>query len=55
MCLQCLVTGAVLLMATGGGMPIGYSAILLPQLSENNSAIYVNSEVGSWIGKKAHF
>lgn len=46
---QCLVTGAVLLLATGGGMPIGYSAVLLPQLSENNSTIYVDRELGSWI------
>ncbi|CAL1680465.1 unnamed protein product [Lasius platythorax] len=46
---QCLVTGAVLLLATGGGMPIGYSAVLLPQLSENNSTFYVDREVGSWI------
>lgn len=46
---QCLVTGAVLLLATGGGMPIGYSAVLLPQLSESNSTLYVDREVGSWI------
>ncbi|KAL6261523.1 hypothetical protein P5V15_006611 [Pogonomyrmex californicus] len=47
---QCLVTGAVLLLATGGGMPIGYSAVLLPQLSEkNNSTLYVDRELGSWI------
>ncbi|XP_029178492.1 facilitated trehalose transporter Tret1-2 homolog isoform X2 [Nylanderia fulva] len=46
---QCLVTGAVLLLAMGGGMPIGYSAVLLPQLSRNNSALYVDREVGSWI------
>ncbi|XP_011644950.1 facilitated trehalose transporter Tret1-2 homolog [Pogonomyrmex barbatus] len=52
--LQCLVTGAVLLLATGGGMPIGYSAVLLPQLSEkNNSTLYVDRELGSWIGKNA--
>lgn len=46
---QCLVTGAVLLLATGGGMPIGYSAVLLPQLSESNSTVYVDREAGSWI------
>ncbi|XP_011251472.1 facilitated trehalose transporter Tret1-2 homolog isoform X1 [Camponotus floridanus] len=46
---QCLVTGAVLLLVTGGGMPIGYSAVLLPQLSESNSTIYMDHEVGSWI------
>lgn len=54
MCLQCLVTGAVLLLATGGGMPIGYSAVLLPQLSDNSSIIYVDRELGSWIGECAH-
>ncbi|XP_032672175.1 facilitated trehalose transporter Tret1-2 homolog [Odontomachus brunneus] len=46
---QCLVAGAVLLLATGGGMPIGYSAILLPQLSEPNSTVSVDQELGSWI------
>lgn len=39
-------------MATGGGIPIGYSAVMLPQLSEeNNSTLYVDRETGSWIGK----
>lgn len=46
---QCLVTGAVLLLAAGGGMPIGYSAILLPQLYEDNGTMYVDRELGSWI------
>lgn len=46
---QCLVTGAVLLVATGGGIPIGYSAVLLPQLSEKNSTLPVDLETGSWI------
>ncbi|XP_011161550.1 facilitated trehalose transporter Tret1-2 homolog [Solenopsis invicta] len=46
---QCLVTGAVLLVATGGGMPIGYSAVMLPQLSDENSTFHVNRETGSWI------
>lgn len=46
---QCLVTGAVLLLAAGGGMPIGYSAILLPQLAENNDTMHVDRELGSWI------
>ncbi|XP_011690696.1 PREDICTED: facilitated trehalose transporter Tret1-2 homolog [Wasmannia auropunctata] len=46
---QCLVTGAVLLVATGGGIPIGYSAVLLPQLSEENSTLHVDRETGSWI------
>lgn len=41
----------MLLVATGGGIPIGYSAVLLPQLSENNSTLHVDRETGSWIGK----
>ncbi|RLU17395.1 hypothetical protein DMN91_009630 [Ooceraea biroi] len=49
LCLQCLVTGAVLLLATGGGMPIGYSAVLLPQLAEENSTLHVDRDMGSWI------
>ncbi|KAH0947725.1 hypothetical protein HN011_011832 [Eciton burchellii] len=46
---QCLVTGAVLLLATGGGMPIGYSAVLLPQLADQNSTLHVDRDMGSWI------
>nr|XP_003705316.1 PREDICTED: facilitated trehalose transporter Tret1-2 homolog [Megachile rotundata]XP_012145256.1 PREDICTED: facilitated trehalose transporter Tret1-2 homolog [Megachile rotundata]XP_012145257.1 PREDICTED: facilitated trehalose transporter Tret1-2 homolog [Megachile rotundata]XP_012145258.1 PREDICTED: facilitated trehalose transporter Tret1-2 homolog [Megachile rotundata]XP_012145259.1 PREDICTED: facilitated trehalose transporter Tret1-2 homolog [Megachile rotundata] len=46
---QCLVCGAVLLLATGGGMPIGYSAILLPQLAQDNGTMHADQELGSWI------
>ncbi|KAF7391381.1 hypothetical protein HZH66_009861 [Vespula vulgaris] len=46
---QCLVAGAVLLLAAGAGMPIGYSAVLLPQLSVENATVYVDRELGSWI------
>ncbi|KOC58831.1 Facilitated trehalose transporter Tret1, partial [Habropoda laboriosa] len=46
---QCLVTGAVLLLAAGGGMPIGYSAVLLPQLAEENGTMHADRELGSWI------
>ncbi|OAD58904.1 Facilitated trehalose transporter Tret1 [Eufriesea mexicana] len=46
---QCLVSGAVLLLAAGGGMPIGFSAILLPQLAEDNGTMHADRELGSWI------
>ncbi|XP_076179847.1 trehalose transporter 1-like protein [Ptiloglossa arizonensis] len=46
---QCLVSGAVLLLAAGGGMPIGYSAILLPQLAEDNGTMHADLELRSWI------
>ncbi|XP_015430870.1 PREDICTED: facilitated trehalose transporter Tret1-like, partial [Dufourea novaeangliae] len=46
---QCLVSGAVLLLAAGSGMPIGYSAILLPQLAEDNGTMHADRELGSWI------
>lgn len=46
---QCLVAGAVSLLSAGAGMPIGYSAVLLPQLSAENSTMYADREIGSWI------
>ncbi|XP_033208292.1 facilitated trehalose transporter Tret1-like isoform X2 [Belonocnema kinseyi] len=46
---QCLVTAAVFILMVGCGMPIGYSAILLPQLLESNGTLHINSETGSWI------
>lgn len=33
------------------GMPIGYSAILLPQLQFTNSSMHIDEETGSWIGE----
>ncbi|XP_036333471.1 facilitated trehalose transporter Tret1-2 homolog [Rhagoletis pomonella] len=49
---QILSTGAVLLLSAACGMPIGYSAVLLPQLSDVNSTaaeIAIDIEMGSWI------
>ncbi|XP_015116904.1 facilitated trehalose transporter Tret1-2 homolog [Diachasma alloeum] len=46
---QCMVSGAVLLLTAGLGMPIGFSAILLPQLNETNATVQVTPEIGSWI------
>ncbi|XP_054736543.1 facilitated trehalose transporter Tret1 [Anastrepha obliqua] len=49
---QVLSTCAVLLLSAACGMPIGYSAVLLPQLSDVNSTtaeIAINMEMGSWI------
>lgn len=33
------------------GMPIGYSAILLPQLEATNGSMHIDDNMGSWIGK----
>uniref|UniRef100_A0A1A9V8D1 Major facilitator superfamily (MFS) profile domain-containing protein n=1 Tax=Glossina austeni TaxID=7395 RepID=A0A1A9V8D1_GLOAU len=54
---QIISTCAVLLLSAACGMPIGYSAILLPQLSANNTfaenhgtpEIVIDIEMGSWI------
>lgn len=46
---QLLVSGAAFLLAAGAGMPIGYSAVLLPQLQVVNSTLPTDDEIGSWI------
>ncbi|KAH8390424.1 hypothetical protein KR200_011959, partial [Drosophila serrata] len=47
---QILSTCAVLLLSAGCGMPIGFSAVLLPQLMDSNSTeIPIDVETGSWI------
>ncbi|KAL1377929.1 hypothetical protein pipiens_004098 [Culex pipiens pipiens] len=46
---QILVTGAVLLLAAACGMPIGYSAVLLPQLYNMSEPLVIDIEMGSWI------
>ncbi|KAJ4431145.1 hypothetical protein ANN_19740, partial [Periplaneta americana] len=47
---QMLVSGAAFLLAAGAGMPIGFSAVLLPQLQSNSSSIPTDDDLGSWIG-----
>ncbi|XP_017150532.1 facilitated trehalose transporter Tret1-2 homolog isoform X1 [Drosophila miranda] len=47
---QVLATCAVLLLSAGCGMPIGFSAVLLPQLSDGNTTeIPIDVDTGSWI------
>uniref|UniRef100_A0A182QYL2 Major facilitator superfamily (MFS) profile domain-containing protein n=1 Tax=Anopheles farauti TaxID=69004 RepID=A0A182QYL2_9DIPT len=46
---QLLLTSAVLLLAAACGMPIGYSAVLLPQLYNANESLAIDIEMGSWI------
>ncbi|XP_059621623.1 facilitated trehalose transporter Tret1-2 homolog isoform X2 [Phlebotomus argentipes] len=47
---QLLVTGAVLILTAACGMPIGYSAVLLPQLSGNTTdPLRLDVTMGSWI------
>lgn len=47
---QCLINAAVVVLATGGGMPIGFSAILLPQLQAPDSSMPTDDDWASWIG-----
>ncbi|XP_041979373.1 facilitated trehalose transporter Tret1-like isoform X2 [Aricia agestis] len=46
---QCLITCAVLILAAGAGHPIGFSAVALPQLREENSTLRIDDDMGSWI------
>ncbi|XP_055389966.1 facilitated trehalose transporter Tret1-2 homolog [Condylostylus longicornis] len=46
---QILVTGVMLIYAAACGMPIGYSAILLPQLYNTTGELAIDIEMGSWI------
>jgi MFS family permease len=46
---QGLVTGAVMLSSASCGMPVGYSAVLLPQLKQPNETLRIDDEIGSWI------
>ncbi|KAJ3643126.1 hypothetical protein Zmor_025856 [Zophobas morio] len=46
---QSFVTSAVMLSSASCGMPVGYSAILLPQLKYPNETLRIDDEIGSWI------
>ncbi|KAF5278406.1 hypothetical protein FQA39_LY05895 [Lamprigera yunnana] len=46
---QALLTTIVTLVTASCGMPIGYSAILLPQLKSGNETLQIDDEMGSWI------
>lgn len=52
---QTLVTGAVMISSASCGMPVGYSAILLPQLALSNDSMRIDEEIGSWIGRLINF
>ncbi|KAK5644846.1 hypothetical protein RI129_006146 [Pyrocoelia pectoralis] len=44
-----ILTACVVVGAASSGMAMGYPAILLPQLKSNNSTLYTDDEMGSWI------
>lgn len=44
-----MVTGAVLILTAACGMPIGYSAVLLPQLSNTTDPLMMGVEMASWV------
>ncbi|XP_077288470.1 facilitated trehalose transporter Tret1-like [Arctopsyche grandis] len=46
---QCVAAFAVLILSAAAGQPIGFSAVLLPQLYAENSTMNVDIELGSWI------
>ncbi|CAO1372341.1 unnamed protein product [Diamesa serratosioi] len=47
---QMLLTCAIVLLACGCGMPIGYSAVILPQLVNNpDQKLSMDVEMGSWV------
>lgn len=55
---QILSTCAILVLTAACGMPIGYSAVLLPQLSlssqdlaNNTAELVIDIEMSSWIGE----
>jgi len=43
------MTCAVLILTCACGMPIGYSAVILPQLYNSSDPLSLDIEMGSWI------
>ncbi|KAI8425532.1 hypothetical protein MSG28_011358 [Choristoneura fumiferana] len=48
---QCFVTAGVCLNMSSHGIVMGFAAILLPQLERPGSAIPIDKDSGSWIGR----
>lgn len=46
---QWLVAGALVILSVGGGCPIGFSGVLVPQLQSPNSTLQTDDETASWI------
>nr|CAD7464884.1 unnamed protein product [Timema tahoe] len=48
---QCMVAGGVCMLGAAAGFPIGFSAVLLPQLQHANSSLSTDDDMASWIGE----
>ncbi|XP_055676812.1 facilitated trehalose transporter Tret1-2 homolog isoform X1 [Lutzomyia longipalpis] len=46
---QLIITGTVLIATAACGMPIGYSAVLLPQVIDTNDTLAMDVGMGSWV------
>nr|CAD7431034.1 unnamed protein product [Timema monikensis] len=46
---QCMVAGGVCVLGAAAGFPIGFSAVLLPQLQHPNSSLSTDDDMASWI------
>lgn len=47
---QLMLTGGIFFLAAACGMPIGYSAVILPQLTNSSDPLSFDIEMGSWFG-----